>query len=103
MILPSGDIGTVRSLERDSQACSIARAGDNVAVTLQNIDANVVISGGVLCHPDFPVSVTNHLELKILVLDVQTPVLIGSQVLFIGKDINAPLPSQTYILFIIYT
>ncbi|XP_023745666.1 uncharacterized protein LOC111893814 isoform X1 [Lactuca sativa] len=82
MILPSGDIGTVRSLERDSQACSIARAGDNVAVTLQNIDANVVISGGVLCHPDFPVSVTNHLELKILVLDVQTPVLIGSQLEF---------------------
>ncbi|CAH1429919.1 unnamed protein product [Lactuca virosa] len=82
MILPSGDIGTVRSLERDSQACSIARAGDNVAVTLQNIDANVVISGGVLCHPDFPVSITNHLELKILVLDVQTPVLIGSQLEF---------------------
>ncbi|KAJ9554546.1 hypothetical protein OSB04_018591 [Centaurea solstitialis] len=82
LVLPSGEIGTVRSLERDSQACSIARAGDNVAVSLQGIDANSVLSGGVLCHPDFPVAVTNHLELKLLVLDVQMPILIGSQLEF---------------------
>ncbi|KAI3779459.1 hypothetical protein L2E82_09178 [Cichorium intybus] len=82
LILPSGEIATVRSLERDSQPCTIAKAGDNVAVTLQNIDSNSVMSGGVLCHPDFPVSITNHLELKLLVLDVQTPILIGSQLEF---------------------
>nr|XP_043612949.1 HBS1-like protein isoform X2 [Erigeron canadensis] len=79
LVLPSGDIGTVRSLERDSQTCDIARAGDNVAVSLQGIDANCVISGGVLCHPDFPVAITNHLEVKLLVLDVQMPILLGSQ------------------------
>ncbi|XP_024990348.1 HBS1-like protein isoform X1 [Cynara cardunculus var. scolymus] len=82
LILPSGEFGTVRSLERDSQACGIARAGDNVAVSLQGIDVNHVLSGGVLCHPDFPVAVTNHLELKLLVLDVQMPILIGSQLEF---------------------
>ncbi|KAI7741999.1 hypothetical protein M8C21_024066 [Ambrosia artemisiifolia] len=82
LVLPSGDIGTVRSLERDSLPCSIARAGDSVAVSLQGIDASSVMSGGVLCHPDFPVAVSNHLELKILVLDVQTPILIGSQLEF---------------------
>ncbi|GKA83759.1 HBS1-like protein isoform X1, partial [Tanacetum coccineum] len=58
------------------------RAGDSVAVSLQGIDATSVISGGVLCHPDFPVAVSNHLELKILVLDVQIPILIGSQLEF---------------------
>ncbi|GKA51771.1 HBS1-like protein isoform X1, partial [Tanacetum coccineum] len=31
---------------------------------------------------DFPVAVSNHLELKILVLDVQIPILIGSQLEF---------------------
>ncbi|XP_020876719.1 HBS1-like protein isoform X5 [Arabidopsis lyrata subsp. lyrata] len=82
MIMPSGDQGTVRSLERDSQACTIARAGDNVAIALQGIDANQVMAGDVLCHPDFPVSVATHLELMVLVLEGATPILLGSQLEF---------------------
>ncbi|KAL3512234.1 hypothetical protein ACH5RR_024951 [Cinchona calisaya] len=78
LVMPSGEIATVRSLERDSHVCNVARAGDNVAVSLQGVDVNRVTAGGVLCHPDFPVAVSKHLELKILVLDVTTPVLIGS-------------------------
>lgn len=78
--MPSGNVGIVRSLERDSHACSFARAGDNVAVSLQGIDGSLVTAGGMLCHPDFPVAVAKHLELKVLVLDVTTPILIGSQV-----------------------
>ncbi|XP_050939593.1 uncharacterized protein LOC103503765 isoform X2 [Cucumis melo] len=79
LIMPSGDKATVRTLERNSQACKIARAGDNVTVTLQGVEASSVTSGGVLCHPDFPVAVAKHLELKILTLEYATPILIGSQ------------------------
>ncbi|XP_022729609.1 HBS1-like protein isoform X2 [Durio zibethinus] len=82
LVMPSADIATVRSLERNSQACSIARAGDNVAVSLHGIDGNHVMAGGVLCHPDFPVAFAKHLELKVLVLDGATPILIGSQLEF---------------------
>ncbi|KAF8085811.1 hypothetical protein N665_0646s0014 [Sinapis alba] len=82
MVMPSGDQGTVRSLERDSQGCTIARAGDNVAIALQGIDANQVMAGGVLCHPDYPVSVATHLELMVLVLEGATPILLGSQLEF---------------------
>ncbi|XP_021670173.2 uncharacterized protein LOC110657323 isoform X3 [Hevea brasiliensis] len=82
LVMPSADVGTVRSLERDSQACSVARAGDNVAVSLLGIDGNHVMAGGVLCHPDFPVSVAKHLELRVLVLDFATPILIGTQLEF---------------------
>ncbi|KAA8520743.1 hypothetical protein F0562_014985 [Nyssa sinensis] len=82
LVMPSGDPGMVRSLQRDSQACTIARAGDNVAVNLQGIDGSHVMAGDVLCHPDFPVAVANHLELKILLLDITTPILIGSQLEF---------------------
>ena len=78
--MPSGDTATVRSIECNSQPYAIARAGENVAVVLQGIDVNQVIAGGVLCHPDFPVKVASRLELKILVLDVKVPILIGSQV-----------------------
>ncbi|XP_008806645.1 HBS1-like protein isoform X2 [Phoenix dactylifera] len=82
LVMPSGDLATVRSIERDSSTCSVARAGDNVAVSLQGIDSGLVMPGGVLCHPDFPVRVATRLELKILVLDNAAPILIGSQVEF---------------------
>ncbi|CAN6323553.1 unnamed protein product [Urochloa humidicola] len=82
LVLPCGLEATVKSIERDSNSCSIARAGDNVAVSLQGIDGNQLIPGGVLCHPCFPVAVANHLELKILVLDITVPILVGSQVEF---------------------
>jgi len=81
--MPSDVVGTVRTLERDSNACSVARAGDNVAVTLHGVDGSHVLAGGVLCHPDFPVAVAKHLELKLLVLDGTSPILIGAQVCFI--------------------
>ncbi|CAD6262465.1 unnamed protein product [Miscanthus lutarioriparius] len=82
LVLPSGQEATVKTIERDSNSCTIARAGDNVAICLQGIDGSQLIPGGVLCHPGFPVAVANHLELKVLVLDITTPILVGSQVEF---------------------
>lgn len=82
LVMPSDVVGTVRTLERDSNACSVARAGDNVAVTLHGVDGSHVLAGGVLCHPDFPVAVAKHLELKLLVLDGTSPILIGAQLEF---------------------
>lgn len=82
LVLPSGDVGTVRSIERDSQPCSIARAGDNVAVTLQSVDGAFMMAGDVICHPEFPVAVADHLELKIRILEASVPILIGSQLEF---------------------
>ncbi|GFQ04956.1 hbs1-like protein [Phtheirospermum japonicum] len=89
LIMPSREMATARSLERDSQPCDIARAGDNVTVNLQGIEGNRVTAGGVICHPDYPVQVANRLELKILVLDVvSTPIVIGSQVTLATGGVN---------------
>ncbi|XP_054778178.1 uncharacterized protein LOC129286186 [Prosopis cineraria] len=82
LVLPSAVLGTVRTLDRDSNACTIARAGDNVAVTLNGVGASHVVSGGVLCHPDFPVAIASHLELKVIVLEGANPILVGSQLEF---------------------
>ncbi|KAK9699684.1 hypothetical protein RND81_08G188800 [Saponaria officinalis] len=82
LVMPLGEVAAIRSIECNSQPCSIARAGQNVALVLQGIDISNVRAGGVLCHPDFPVRVASHLELKILVLDVKIPILTGSQVEF---------------------
>lgn len=90
--MPSGSLATVRSLEHNSQACSIARAGDNVVVSLQGVDMSDIMAGGVLCHPDFPVAVANHLELKVFVLVGATPILFGSQVILFSLA-NSSLPT----------
>ncbi|PIN10719.1 elongation factor 1 alpha [Handroanthus impetiginosus] len=82
LAMPSREVVVARSLEKDAQQCKIARAGDSVTVHLQGIEGNSVRAGGVICHPDYPVKVSNHLELKILVLDISTPILIGSQLEF---------------------
>ncbi|KAK1401791.1 hypothetical protein POM88_001396 [Heracleum sosnowskyi] len=52
------------------------------ALSLQAIKGTRVKSGDVLCHPDFSVAVPNYLKLKILVLDVTTPILSGSELEF---------------------
>ncbi|KAL3322345.1 hypothetical protein AABB24_039793 [Solanum stoloniferum] len=82
LVMPSREMATVRSLEHNSQVCNSAKAGDNVTVNLQGIDVNRVMAGDVLCHPEYPIAVTNHLELKILLLDIAVPILIGSQLEF---------------------
>ncbi|XP_062078796.1 uncharacterized protein LOC133783258 [Humulus lupulus] len=40
------------------------------------------MAGGVLCHPDFPIFVAKHLVVKVLIFDVTTPILVGSQLEF---------------------
>lgn len=82
LVLPCGEVATVKTIERDSSSCSIARAGDNVAICLQGVDGNRIIPGGILCHPGFPVPVANCLELKIRVLEITIPILAGHQVEF---------------------
>ncbi|XP_039819374.1 HBS1-like protein isoform X3 [Panicum virgatum] len=79
LVMPSGDLATVKTIERDSSSCNLARAGDNIAVGLQGMDPSHLVSGGVICHPDFPVHVASRLELKILVLEITTPILVGLQ------------------------
>ncbi|KAK8958543.1 Elongation factor 1-alpha C [Platanthera guangdongensis] len=80
LLMPSGEIATIRSIERNSSPCNAASAGDNVGISLHGVDQIHLIPGGVLCHPDYPVSVARRLELKILVLDIKMPIIIGSQV-----------------------
>ncbi|XP_074588508.1 uncharacterized protein LOC141844359 isoform X2 [Curcuma longa] len=80
IVMPSGNLATIKNIERDSSTSNVTRAGDNVAVSLHGVDAGHVIQGGVLCHPDFPVNIASNLELKVLILDIETPIIVGSQV-----------------------
>jgi translation elongation factor EF-1alpha len=86
--MPSGTIGTVRTIEKNGSNSNVARAGDSVCVGLQNIEAEQLTSGGIICHVDFPVRVASVLELKILVLEISTPILVGFEVSSVELDLN---------------
>ncbi|KAL4857598.1 HBS1-like protein [Chlorella vulgaris] len=80
LVMPSAQQATVKALEVDGKAVSLARAGDSADVTLAGIDATAVGSGSVLCHPDFPVQLVTRFEAQVVVLDVMVPILRGHQV-----------------------
>ncbi|KAJ6836587.1 HBS1-like protein [Iris pallida] len=46
LVKPSGDLATVISIEGDSSSCSIARDGDNVAVSLVGFEWGHIMPGG---------------------------------------------------------
>ena len=80
LVLPSRQMGSVKSLEVDSATAPLARAGDSVDITLADVDPSVLAAGAVLCHPEWPVPLATKFTARILVLEVAIPILHGQQV-----------------------
>lgn len=87
LLMPSGDIATVKSIEKEGHrvhgshgGLTLARAGDSVDLVLSGVDANAVRTGDVVCHPDFPCRLSDRFQARIMVLDVTVPVLKGQAV-----------------------
>ncbi|BBN07085.1 elongation factor 1 alpha-like protein [Marchantia polymorpha subsp. ruderalis] len=80
LVMPIGEIATVKAIEQDGHPLTVALAGDSVDVGLTGVEPAVLISGGVLCHPDYPVPVVTKLEIRVLILGITVPILRGGQV-----------------------
>ncbi|KAL3150476.1 hypothetical protein ABBQ32_000300 [Trebouxia sp. C0010 RCD-2024] len=79
-VMPSNEMGTVRSVQVDGETVSLARAGDSADLTLAGVEATVLNGGAVLCHPGWPVPLVTRVLTRLLILDVSRPVLRGQQV-----------------------
>ncbi|KAL3137939.1 hypothetical protein ABBQ38_005186 [Trebouxia sp. C0009 RCD-2024] len=79
-VMPSNEMGAVRSIQVDGEAVSLARAGDSADLTLAGVEATVLNGGAVLCHPEWPVPLVTRVMTRLLILDVSRPVLRGQQV-----------------------
>ncbi|XP_024525914.1 HBS1-like protein isoform X2 [Selaginella moellendorffii] len=90
MVMPSREVGVVKNLEQDGKALQTARAGDGVDIGLQGVDAGVIVPGGVLCHPDYPVPIATRFELRILTLKLAFPMLPGAQVVVHAHHAKEP-------------
>ncbi|KAL2611553.1 hypothetical protein R1flu_023245 [Riccia fluitans] len=84
LVMPTGETATIKTIEQDGEALHDALAGDSVDVGLTGVDPAVLFTGGVLCHPDYPVPVVTRLEVRVLVLGITVPILRGAQVVLHG-------------------
>ena len=80
LLLPGGEVGTVKALEVNGQPAKLARAGDSADVQLAGIEPAAAHPGAVLCHPNFPARVAARLECRVLLLDAAPPLLRGASV-----------------------
>ncbi|CAI5499165.1 unnamed protein product [Closterium sp. Naga37s-1] len=78
LVMPGSFQASVKALERDESPVAAAWAGESVDVGLQGVEANQLLPGGVLCHPDFPIPVATRVEARLLTLDLKIPLLRGT-------------------------
>ncbi|CAI5468707.1 unnamed protein product [Closterium sp. Yama58-4] len=78
LVMPGSFQATVKALERDESPVAAAWAGESVDVGLQGVEANQLLPGGVLCHPDYPIPVATRVEARLLTLDLKIPLLRGT-------------------------
>jgi len=55
-------------------------AGDFISVSLTGFDAQTIYAGCVMCDPSFPIPVTSVLEARVVVFNVNFPIVRGHQV-----------------------
>ena len=99
VVIPTGEAGTIKTLEEDKQLVQLARAGDRVDVSLAGIDASMLTAGAVLCHPDWAVPLVTMVEVRVLVLDVEVPILRGQQVGFFAPPPPPPPSIPEFLSF----
>jgi len=80
LVQPGSHAGTVKSVEMNGAAVSLAMAGDTVDVALNGIDTAAVSVGSMLCLPQWPVPLGTRFEARVVVLDIAMPILKGRQV-----------------------
>lgn len=88
LIQPSGESATVKVISRSDSGgvevpigCAGSHAafcGEHVSLILTGIDQANISNGMVVCDPQFPVPVTKHFRAKIVVFNVEIPIIKGT-------------------------
>ncbi|KAL4121209.1 hypothetical protein QTP88_013767 [Uroleucon formosanum] len=80
LVQPQGEVAQIKSIEIDELPQSIGLAGDFISVSLTGYDAQTIYSGCVLCDILLPIPVTSVLEARVVVFNVDFPIVRGHQV-----------------------
>ncbi|RLG21881.1 translation elongation factor EF-1 subunit alpha [Candidatus Micrarchaeota archaeon] len=79
IIMPSGAVGEVKSIEMHHQPMQQAEPGDNIGFNLKGVDKKAVKRGDVVGHPENPPTVAEEFTAQIVVLNHPTAITVGYQ------------------------
>lgn len=80
LCMPSKELATVRGLTLEEDV-EMAFAGDNISLSLTNIDPMHLRSGDVLCHADDPVINVTSFTSQMVIFQMLRPLLTGSSII----------------------
>ncbi|KAL8596948.1 hypothetical protein ACOMHN_027894 [Nucella lapillus] len=90
LVMPSMDMAAVKNIVVDDMAPKIAFAGDQVTLSLTNIDMTSVSPGFLLCDPKHPTRSAVRIRAKIVVFSPDQPITTGMPIVFHYQSVNEP-------------
>ncbi|KAJ7774210.1 P-loop containing nucleoside triphosphate hydrolase protein [Mycena maculata] len=79
-VLPGDETAVVKSIEVEEENVPWAAAGSNLTLALVSVDPIQLTIGSVLCPPTDPVPLASTFTAKIIIFDVQVPIISGATV-----------------------
>ncbi|KAJ7499229.1 EF Tu GTP binding domain-containing protein [Mycena latifolia] len=79
-ILPGDETAIVKSIEVEEENVPWAAAGSNLTLALVSVDPIQLTIGSVLCPPADPVPLASAFTARIIIFDVQVPIISGAMV-----------------------
>jgi elongation factor 1 alpha-like protein len=77
LVIPAGEVATVKGVTIDDAVVGIGFAGDNAVVTLTGVDTTNLSIGSILCDPSSPVETTTRFRARIVVFNISFPITKG--------------------------
>ncbi|KAI7901247.1 P-loop containing nucleoside triphosphate hydrolase protein [Cokeromyces recurvatus] len=90
MIVPSNELGYVKTMQVNDKPASWAVAGDSVLMTLVNLDIMNLSNGCMVCTSANPVPVTTNFEAQIVIFDIRIPITPGYPVVLHHGSLDEP-------------
>ncbi|EJD53639.1 hypothetical protein AURDEDRAFT_52733 [Auricularia subglabra TFB-10046 SS5] len=79
-VVPGDETAVVRMIEHEEGSVPWAAAGANITLYLAAIDPIHLSIGSVLCLTHEPVKLSSSFEAKIMVFDIQKPIIVGASI-----------------------
>jgi elongation factor 1 alpha-like protein len=91
LVVPGGEVATVRGITINGVSVPHAAAGDNVDVAIGGVDEGVLAPGQVLCWPSHPVREVVKFKAQLAVFGgLDMPIVPGQQFTFHAHNVEVP-------------
>lgn len=91
LVLPLGQVVTVKNVTEQGKSVPIGRCGHNVELSLRDVEEENWLSvGQILCDPSKPMPYVTEFKAQVIALDYKVPLLKGQHVMVYGLASNTP-------------